>query len=215
MFATDRDLLVLEPGIFRDVGWAAQSRLRATGSVASGVLTVTGVNFAGLGVTTGHVVVFDGVPMEVLTRLSNTTLGVSLIRADGGGAGAAITPGDASNRSVSIATFAPQIEIVHRQILRMAGIGEDRPGADGSVTGESAIVNPAGLRLLESLGALHLVFASAASVAGDGSSAMLRAKMYRERFDAERARVGVILDLDGDGLADARRTLQLARLIRG
>jgi hypothetical protein len=113
-------------------------------------------------------------------------------------------------------TFRPQVGVVHGQILRMLGIEPEDP-REGAL-GESAVVNPGAVTRLECLGALHLIFA-AASAASPGGSAGLgygeRAAMYRERFAAERGRVSVLIDTDGDGQPEAMRRPGVGHLVRG
>lgn len=231
MFANDRDLLALEPTLLRDVGFAAQTLARATAGIASGVLTAAGVNFASLGVAAGSVLSVDGVPMEVLARTSGTTLNVSLLRA--APADAQIIPGNVTGAAMVVSTFRPQIALAHEQVLRMAGLGSAQAGSAqagsaqaGSAqagspepVGESAVVNPESLRLLECLGALHLIFAAASACGaardGDAGWATGRAEMYRQRFVHERGRCRVRLDLDGDGFADAERRLVWSQVRRG
>ncbi|MFG0260543.1 MAG: hypothetical protein ACF8LK_09355 [Phycisphaerales bacterium JB041] len=41
MFATDRDLLVLEPSLVRDIGWVGQRLARGSGDIAGTTLTMT------------------------------------------------------------------------------------------------------------------------------------------------------------------------------
>lgn len=218
-FATDRDLLALEPMLMRDVGFAAQILARVTATVSNGVLTAGNVNFTTLGVTTGSIVSVDGVPLEVLSRTGNTTLNVSLLR--GSDSDPQIVPGPMSNLALVVATFMPQIGLAHDQILRLAGLGSGQLGAAEPVS-ESAVVNGPSLKLLECLGALHLIYSAASAwVPGGGgngagaNAAAGRAEMYRERFIRERARVRVLLDLDGDGVADSERSLNWREVVRG
>lgn len=221
MFANDRDLLALEPTLLRDVGFAAQTLARASAGIASGVLTAAGVNFVNLGVAVGSVLSVDGVPMEVLARTSGTTLNVSLLRA--APADAQIIPGNVTGAAMVVSTFRPQIALAHEQVLRMAGLGSAQAGsaqaASPEPVGESAVVNPESLRLLECLGALHLIFAAASACGaardGDAGWATGRAEMYRQRFVHERGRCRVRLDLDGDGFADAERRLVWSQIRRG
>lgn len=211
MFAYDRDLLLLEPTLFADVALQSQRLLEAAGTISGTTLTLTGADAALVGITTGHVVLVAGVPLEVVSRLSSTQLAVSRIRADPGDA--PIPPAPVVGAAVLISTFAPQIAIVHAQLLRMAGI---EPGAQavGAPT-ESSVTNGAALRLIESLGALQLIWSAAGALAGPDSAAAQRARTYGQRFNAERARVLVALDLDSDGEPDAARRLNAARMVRG
>ncbi|MFN0011802.1 MAG: hypothetical protein ACKVS8_09190 [Phycisphaerales bacterium] len=213
MFAADRDLLVLEPNLFRDVSWLGQRLFTGLCTISGTTLTASGVDFAALGVDAGHVVLVDGASLEVVARVNATTLTVSRPRA--GLDDAAIAPLAGIARPLSITTFAPQLGIVHRQVLAMLGLLEAASEVEPEVLTESAVMNPRDLRLLEALGTLHLVFAAlggAGAVAGSPESG--RAEMYRQRFAAERGRVSARIDTDGDGLADATRRPSVMMLVR-
>lgn len=212
MFATDRDLLVLEPNLFRDVGWLGQRLVQGTGSVSGTTLTVAGVDLAALGVTAGHVVVVDGASLEVIARLSATTLTVSRVRAEADSA--VVPPAAGTGLAVVITTFRPQIALVHRQVLRMLGVAAVGEGSGGEIS-EAQIVNAEDLRLVEAAGALHIVLASAAALAGPQSALGQRAEAFKRMFAAERGRVSARIDVDGDGVADAQRYLNAMQLFRG
>lgn len=216
MFATDRDLLMYEPRLFLDTVWVGQRQVSETGIVVSGVLVVSGATFMTDGIEAGQVVTYKDAAYEVVQVLGETQLGLSLPRA--GVDDPVILAPDTASTTVRIYTFRYQLRIVHEQILRMIGIEpavEAEPGE--TLVTESSIVNPGALRRLEALGALHLIYA-AASVAGplgDGSVYADRAAMYRERFAAERERVNVLIDTDGDGRADAARRPTVMHMVRG
>jgi hypothetical protein len=214
MFAADRDLLVLEPNVFRDVAWAGQRLVKGTGTLAGTALTMESqdTGFDDAGVDAGHVALIDGVAFEVLSRESATELTVSLLRA--GESADPIPGGSGSGREVAVWTFRPQIEMVHAQVLRMLGIEPQDPPQPGRLT-ESGITNPGALARVEALGALHLVFAAAAGGSPPDSPQWARAEMYRERFAAERQRASARVDLDGDGIPDATRRLNVVQFIRG
>lgn len=216
MFASDRDLLMYEPRLFLDTVWVGQRIVSATGVVVSGVLVVSGATFASIGIEAGHVVNYKDASYEVVQVLTDTQLGLSIPRASA--EDPVILAPDSASTTVRIHTFRHQLLIVHEQILRMIGIEpEIVPEPGQMVVTESSIVNPGALRRLEALGALHLIYA-AASVAGplgEGSVYADRAAMYRERFAAERERVNVLIDTDGDGKADAARRPTVMHLVRG
>ncbi|MBL9032498.1 MAG: hypothetical protein JNM80_12435 [Phycisphaerae bacterium] len=208
MLATDRDLLVHEPNLFRELGWASQRLVKATGAISGTTLTISAydVDLANAGVAAGHVVVIDGAPLEVVERLSATTATVSRLRADP--AGPAIAPSPMSNKPVTIATFAPQVALVRDQVLRLLGL--EPPD-------ESRVTNPDALRRLVALGALHLAYTAASAAGGEqgwSSRTWSRGQFYLQRFADERERVEARLDLDGDGIADACRRLNVAQLVR-
>lgn len=208
MFTKDRDLLALEPTLFRDIAWAGQRLLTGAGSTSGTTLTLIAGDASLADITTGHVVLVDGLPLEVLGRTGPQALTVSLLRESA--AAPAIPPPALAAKPVTVNTFAPQIAIVHAQLLRAVGIDDAVPDAPA----ESAITNAAALRLVESLGALHLIFSAAATLAGPMSSLAARAQLYQHRFRLERARTAVRLDLDGDGETDTIRHLHIYRLLR-
>ena len=219
-FAADRDLLVLEPNLFRDVGWVGQRLSRGTGTVAGTTLTIASPEVAldTAGVTAGHVVVVAGVAYEVVTRLSATQLTISRLREATSGAGAANIPPTAITAvECSIVTFVPQIAMAHTEIVRLAGLEfTGTPAAGGAgATDEASVVKEPGVVRLEAIGALAIVWAAASGLLGAGSPGHQRAEWYRERFVRERERVGIRVDLNGDGIAEEVRGLNAKRMRRG
>ena len=212
MFAADRDLLVLAPNLFRDVSWVGQTLVAGTGSITSTALVMTSQTqgFDVAGVDAGNVVVVNGVAYEVVSRITGSVLSVSVPRGDA--SDMPVAPLPTTSTQVSVVTFAPQIVQVHRQVLRMLGIDPDEPEATRS---EGAVSNPGALRRREALGAMHLVLAAASGPAGPESPLALRAEMYAARFSEERRRVSARIDLDGDGVADATRRLNIVQFVRG
>lgn len=212
MNARDRDLLLLEPALFRDLAWIGQRLVRGLGTIAGTTLTLTSRDNAldDAGVGPGHVLSYDNVGLEIVERLGPDTATVSRPRDDPGAPPIPPAP-SALALAVEIVTFGPQIAIVHAQVLRMLGIDPDHPG-DGPAP--DTITNPRALVLAESLGALHLLYAGAAAPQRRDGHLSERAEMYRRRYAQERARAVVRLDLDGDGRADATRRLSIAQLSR-
>ncbi|MFK7760040.1 MAG: hypothetical protein AB8C13_08840 [Phycisphaerales bacterium] len=199
MFATDRDLLIIEPGLYRDVVWSGQRLLSGTGNLTGAVLTLTSGTFVEGDISAGHVVLIDSVPMEVVSVESAVSATVSIMRSD---TDSNVVPGTSvSGASVEVYTFGPQIEIVHRQVLAMIGIDPD----DESGLGAGAVTNPSGLVVLEALGALHLIYASAGAPGRGGEAFLDRSKQYQQRFSMQRGFVTAMIDLDGDGIAETRR----------
>ncbi|MEM8834263.1 MAG: hypothetical protein AAGD00_00450 [Planctomycetota bacterium] len=214
MFARDRDLLVYEPALFNELSWAGQRLLDGvTAGISGTTLTLLDGDLALAGIDVGHVLLVDGVAMEVLEVISATAALVSRVRAE-----SSDTPtspfGAASDLSVRCTTFLPQIALVHEQLMRALGVDV---GATSTVHGRpnaSQITNGRDFVRAESLGALHVVMTAAAAIAGEDGRWWSKARLYRERFRDERARVSAEIDLDGDGTPDATRrfnTMQLAR----
>ncbi len=207
MFAKDRDLYVLEPGLHKDVAWFGQRLLNAIGSLVGTTLTMNTGSLSSGGVAAGYVVIFDGVALEVVSVESDTQATVSLMRGDVGGS--AIAGVSASSKSTVVYGYSPQVGIVHRQVLAMIGLDVDEDGFD-----ESVVTNPGALVRLEALGALHLIYAAAGAPGRAGEKFDQRAKMYKERFASERERVVAMIDLDGDGVAETKRRPNLFVLTR-
>ncbi len=210
MFSTDRDILSLEPSVFSDVAIAAQQRLSVTDGVLSGTtLTSSAADFEAAQVQAGGVVLIDDVPHEVVARVDANTLTVSLLRTDRDDPPIPSTNG--ANHDVVVRTFGPQIAVVHAMLLRMLGIDSDDPscGLDAG-----AVLSVEVMRQLETLGTLERIYSGAVALAGDSVPALHKATEYRRRFRAALSSATVLLDLDGDGVADVRRHMGVHRLVR-
>jgi len=211
MFTHDRDLLLFEPNLFGDVAWIGQRLLDSTGTISGTTLTVAAPpTLEDMLIDAGHVAVVNQVPYEVIERLSPTEATVSRPRADP--EGPVIPPIEVTDEPTSVHTFVPQIALVHSQVLQMIGIPPNDEELDGPT--EQDVTNPGDLTRLESLGALHLIFSAAAALAPETSPLRARAEMYRDRFAAERRRAVARLDLNGDGLPDASRRLNVVQFMR-
>jgi len=217
MFATDTDLLTIEPNLFAEVGWTAQRTISAGGSLSGTTLTIASADLAAAQVEAGCVVLMSGVPLEVIARPSSTTLTVSLVR--WGRTGPAIPPVGLTSAPCEVVTFRPQIDLAHRHVLRLLGVAPATPpaaapGADGPALGEAAVVNGADFARFEALLALHDIYASAGAAAPSGSPLSARAAQYRERAGAERSRLAALIDTNADGVADATRRPAVITLLR-
>jgi hypothetical protein len=211
MFAQDRNLLLLAPSLFRDVAWLSQTLHRGTLNIASGqLITATGTFAAAI--QPGHIAVLDERPLEITAITSPTSLTVSLIRADP--AEPIIPPADSSNAPGAIATFAPQIGLIHDQLLRMLDLEPAQQAIDPLAPTEASILNPRDLALVESLGALHLIYATASATLTHDTALVQRAAYFHDRFTKERWRARALLDLNNDGRADTTRALRTLHLTR-
>ena len=210
MFASDRDLLTLEPNIFRDISFLAQTLALTTGSLSGGTLTLADAIPAGT-VAPGNVALVGRTPMEILAVPSTTTLTLSLTRPDP--AGPQIIPTNATDVPVAIVSFAAQLAMVHRQLLAMLAIAPEAVPGIGVVT-EADITNPRDLTPVESLGALHLIYAAASAGLPESAPAAQRARMYLDRYARERWRARAHIDLNNDGAPDAQRTFSVLHVLR-
>jgi hypothetical protein len=215
MFATDRDLLVLEPRLLREVAWVGQ-RVYANASVAvdaggTGVTDGAGP-FESFGIGVGSVLLLNDLVVEIVDVPGPTQATISLVR--GSRDGEAIPASSlGATAKMDVDTFVPQIELVHRQVLRGLGLA---PGVTeiGGAPAEDRVVNVEAMADLEALGALHLIYAAATPLASEASAIAAKAAAYQERFRAARLGIGAEIDLDGDGVADATRHVGAFQLVR-
>ncbi len=212
MFTADRDLLAVEPDLFRDLGYLAQRLLSTTATLNAGKLTTASSQLGALGIGAGSVVLFGGVPLEVVERLSDTELTVSLLRARR--TSPILPPPAAGSTPAVVFTFAPQIAAAHDAVLAMFGVARAGLAAPGEPD-ETRIVNPDDLRGLETALAMQLVYAAAGALAGPGSAQAARAAQYHRVASSIRAIARARLDLNGDGVADAERRAAAAMVTRG
>ncbi len=213
MFIRDRDLLLHEPSLFRDIGWAGQRLVQGSAGIAGTLLTFVSqdVPLDQANIDIGHVVTIAGASYEIVDRVSSTELTISRARANE--TDEIRPPAPLSPDACTISTFAPQIALVHAQVLRTLGIEPGEAPAIGKVT-ESSITNPAAFKEIEALGTLHLIYSAAAALRGSGSPADQRAALYRERFGAARWRAVALVDTNNDGTPDASRRMNVTQFTR-
>lgn len=214
MFSTDRDLLALEPNVFVDVPLISQQRVSVTdGELAGTTLSSVTADFEVAEVDAGSVVLIRGVAHEVIARLNEMTLTVSLPRAAPDGP--AIGSGDGTGLAVEARTFALQAGLVHDVLLEAVGIDVD--DSQGALN-ESMIVSKGVMRRLEALGTLERIYAGAVAVCGGQADQRMlweKANWYHRRFRQAFGSARVLLDVDGDGVADTQRTFGVRTLRRG
>ncbi len=216
MFASDRDLLVLEPTLLLQAAFAAQTVLRGAASITEGQLRFAGANLAAAGVQEGMLAMVGtagaAISMEIVSIDSDERATVSLLRSS---ASEPVRPvPDVPETTSVVVTFEPQRAVVHGLVLRMLGLSAGTTPPSGPLA-EDRVKNASELALLESLGSLHLIYSAASALTGPGSPAGARAEMYRERFSRERWRAEARVDTDGDGVADAVRRFNIGMLVRG
>lgn len=209
MFAQDRDMLAVEPHAFTDALWAGRRLASGSAGVSGTILTTTSATagFIEARAQAGQVIVFNGVPLEVVSVTSATVVEVSRLRVSVDDD--PLPPAGVSSAAFTLVSFAPQLGIVHRQLMGMLGLDrQDGPGPE-------AVIDPEPLAHAEALGALHLVYAAASALSGPSSALGARAAMYADMFSRARQSLAVGLDLDGDGVVDATRRPALVHLVRG
>lgn len=199
-FSADSDLLALEPAIFADLPLAGQRLVQVSDAAISGsTLTSSTGGFSVL--SPGHVALIQNTPLPIASIAGNTSL--SLTRAP-------IGLSASSGLNLEVRTFAPQAELIYRELLHAVGVDpEDPAGLD-----ESAIVSLDLMRRLETLGVVSRAYQAAIAPVGDDPAIRRKAADYRDRFIRALGEARVLIDLDGDGRPDVWRTPGVARLIR-
>lgn len=206
---TDVDLLTIEPAVFLDATAAATKVLSASdGAIAGTTLTSAGSSFTAAGIDAGHVAVVAGEALEVVQRTSATTLNVSRPRP---ATSSSIAPNAGSSLAFTIWTFQRLIELAEQSILAALAIDPEHPAQPLET---AAILNrPAVERIIATATiARACAVASAANPASE--SLKQRASDYERELERLRQQLIVVLDLDGDGIADATRRLAIAVFIR-
>ncbi|MEM9083179.1 MAG: hypothetical protein AAGB34_06235 [Planctomycetota bacterium] len=204
MFARDIDLLRIEPMLFDLVRFHANVVLARQSLIVDedGVVSIAG--HQGLG-DQGFVLQSDNGLYEIAQEVSPAKYQLHRDPALTDGATLPILIAD-DFVAVKVATFRPQIAVVHTQLMRSVGLTSD--------IDESKVLNQTELVALESYAALHLIFAAASGVGEKADGFERRAAIHLERFQDERERVGFLVDTDGSGTGNAVRrvsNLQLGR----
>lgn len=211
MFARDRDLLIFEPSLPMEVDWAGQRLLDAgVGDVVGGIAVVLSQpsTIVGLGLAAGQLVRLSGVWGELIEAGLPNALAVSKLRPAPDGPPIPLAADATGVTGIRIVSFAPQLAIVHRQIIEALRLESDGLTLD-------AVLNPRAIARVEALGALHLIYAGAAAMtaaAGQtGSALSAKAEMYHHRFIEQRAALSARLDTNGDGEEDEVRSVNARR----
>lgn len=206
----DRDLLIREPSLFLDASSVATSVLSATdGIVSSGTLFSSSSDFEASGIELGHVVVVNGEALEVVSRADPTRIVVSrprLLTTD-----LQIEPDTGSALNLEVLTFARLIAEVQAWVLGAFGIDASDPVTP---LDETAILNPEEVEPLIALRTIAQAFAAASALAPTDSSLSQRATLYAGLAAEARGQTKAVIDLDGDGIADATRHLDVVSLSR-
>ena len=176
MFARDRDLLVLEPGLMRDVAWNGQRVLNTTGVLNGDSLALTSGSWIDAGIGPGFVVAIDGGTAHEIVSVQDATFAtVSL--SEGGESDPVVASGSTGVPSVEVHTFSRRSGWCTGRCSRCSGsirtIRKGRGGARCSIPGRWSG--------LEALGALHLIYASAAAPGRGGEAYAERAERYKRR----------------------------------
>jgi len=205
---TDIDLLHWEPNIMIDASAAAQPLLNGSGSLDRTVFTIASGSLIDAHVSAGHVIVLSGTiagSFPVVSVTNATTLVLSTLYDDLESAQSAAPPGSGSGLNFAIRTFWPQRRTMTDLVLQAARI------KSADVT---KILNPDVLRRPCTLGTLHMIYSGLASGSDKPSDMLARADLYERLYRRSLRSTTLELDLDGDGVIDERRSLNILDMRR-
>lgn len=203
-FASDADLLACEPTVFTDVPLTNQQILQVTDAALSGV-TVTS--------DTGGFSALEAEQVAVLRSGEADAAAFAIASVDDDHTLTLATAPSHFAVSTGLTlmgrTFAPQRQVIHEQLMRCLGLDPDGEDLD-----ESAVVSVGLVRRLETLGTLWKVYEAGSTLLGDNTLMAAKTAQYGRHFNRALAGAVVLIDADGDGLADEQRTPGVGRLVR-
>ena len=211
-FATDLDLLHWEPNLLNDAAFASQTLISGTGALSGTSFTIASGSFVASMVSANQLIKL-GAPLDgtypILAVVNATTLTLSVmydgLYPQGGGAPQAGPIGSAASVAYSVHTFFPQRMIVSELLLQAAGLDPDQG---------SAILNPTSLKRACTLGSLQMIYNALAAAASDPTDFTVRADLYERLYRRALRSAMVEVDLDGDGVPESRRALNVLELRR-
>jgi hypothetical protein len=207
---TDVDLLTIEPSIFLDATAAATKLMSGSDGVIAGTtLTSAASSFVAASIDAGHVAVVAGEALEIVQRTSATTLSVSRPRP--ATSTLSIAPNAGSSLAFTIWTFQRLIELAEQSILAALAIDADHPTQPLQT---DAILNHPAVERIVATAAIARVCAVAAAADPASETLKQRASDYVQELERLRQQLIVVLDLDGDGVADATRRIAVACVVR-
>jgi len=213
-FCTDIDLLHYEPSICRDAAFASQTLISGTGDLAGSLFTIASGSFNAAHITPDQVIVLTGatsgsypiVSVDSATQLTLSVLYDGLYPTSGEAVPS--PPGTAAGLAFVVRTFWPQRRIVSELLLSTCGLDpSDAAAAD-------KILNPAALGRACTLGTLHLIYSALAAAAEDPEFYLPRLETYYRLYRRALESTRVQLDLNGDGVAEVVRALNVLELQR-
>ena len=209
-FAKDIDLLHWEPTIFKDAAFVSQTLVSGTGSLSGTQFTLASSLLGGVEIIDAEVIYLGGsidgcFPIVSIDSGTELTLSILYDKLTGDPPTPARIGPDPSDIPFVIRTFWAQRSIVTQLLLQFLGLTPEQ---------FDAVLNPEALRRACTLGALQMIYSAMSAAAPDAAGLSVRADLY-ERLYRRAIRVArVELDLNGDGEADARRTLNTLALVR-
>ncbi len=210
---TDRDLAVVEPSIFIDAGNQATLLYGASnGAIATNTrFTSVGSDFAGKGIDLGHIITVDtpSQVLEVTGPQSTDTVLVSRLRVDS--TDPAITLDNTTGLTFSIYTFERAIDRAESWVLGALGLVDTGQVDD---LDETDITNPEDVKRMIATLTIARVFAAAAAGAPADAALAAQSALYSTRVRETAHQTRALIDLDGDGLPEATRRIDVLALVR-
>ncbi|MEZ0267731.1 MAG: hypothetical protein ACAI43_23615 [Phycisphaerae bacterium] len=215
-FCTDSDLLHWEPDLLDDAALLTQLLLTGTGTLTDSSTFTTGVSpgFNLLtGIEAGQVIVL-GEPVNacfpIVERVNDTTLRVSTVTSELFPESGELPPQllgctSAADVPYTIRSFWAQRSVVSAFMLAAAGGDPAVAAAEGRPA--PSVLNPASLKRACVLGTIQMIYATLAAAAAEPAALQARADMYERLYRRALRQTEVVLDLDGDGRADVRKSL--------
>ena len=214
-FSTDADLLKWEPALMREIVLDHQCLAEGTGAATEGT-TVTAADgrFVSGRVRPGHVIhlaaddgsvdgYYEITAVAGETELSATCLGL---------ADDPVPLPSATGLAYRIQTFDPQHEEARYTLLARFGLEAD--AADPSADLAGWLAQDRALRRASVALVLATLYRGQAAGGADSSALAAKADHYARLYEAEVAKVRLVLDRDADGRADDVRSLASHRLRR-
>ena len=205
-FCQDRDLLAMEPMLFGTSDSAAQALLVSQdGTINGQALSCPLADCCAAGIEPGMVaaVYADGnteaAAYEILDVLPGM-LTLSVLRASP--QQPAITPPPADMVRFHVRTYAAQIRNTSAALAEKLRQSREAAGVRSASFADSAQ-----LRLTAVCGALADIFVARAHNARENDANWVKAQHYRQEFSRLQLSLRLAVDADGDGIAEATRTL--------
>lgn len=205
-FSNDSNLLAYEPRLFIDVPLRGQELLRITDGLLVGS-TLTSITGGLSALTLNHVATVSSSPADAASFAIASITDDNTLQLSGLHLGLSAS----ESLTLSVRTFEPQVSLVHSEILASLGIDAHDPILPLS---DSAVVSTELIGRIESLGTLWRIFEAGQGVSDRAEAFKAKAEEYRKRYIGALASARVLIDTDGDGVADCWRSPAVGQLTR-
>jgi hypothetical protein len=207
-------LLHWEPNLPRDAAFASQTLLSGTGDLAGATFTLDSAgSFTASHVEADQVIVLTGgtsgcypiFSVNSATQLTISVLWDGLMPISGNPTPSPVTT--AVDLAFVVRTFGPQRRVISDLLLQAAGLEPVPESAD-------RVMNPEALTKACTLGSLHMIYSALAAAAEEPGRYNARAELYERLYRRALRGAVVELDLDGDGVGEVTRPLNVLQMQR-